>query len=159
MYQNVTCNIGYLDLIFLLLRKAVALSSASVSFITVGGAAGELTLEPIDCRESLSLLVIWPLSRSLMWCFTIISSNVFRGEYCICNIRQVRYSPFNGIHLHSSQPPKRLQDVPYSFYRVPQCWESASSVICCWYWPLCADAPHPYRQLSSWDPAQQCFAP
>ena len=137
---------------------AGVLPSVFVSSIDVGVTAGDLAMAltiGVDSRGSLSLLVILSFLRSLMWCLTIISSNVFRGEFWTCNCKEKVSCRLVCLSLYActAAADVQLQDIPYSFYRDPPCWVSASGGICCWYWPLCVDAPHPYRQSSSSVPA------
>lgn len=141
----------------LLITKAVVLSSVFLLFITVGVTVGELDVQLLawsDGRGSLSLLGILSCLSPSKWCFTIISSNVFKGEFWACNNREVSSRlVFHVIHIPVANI--QLQDLLYYYYRAPPCVESASSGICCWYSPLCEDVLRPYRQSSSWDPAYQ----
>lgn len=126
-----------------------------VSFTTAEVTAGESNnLIGADCRKSLLLQLILSTFTFAMWYFTIISSNDFKGHLCSCN--DISISNMWGFSS-SIQSHLTLYLLPCFFYRDLLGWESVSNAICCWYWPLCVDVPHPCRPSSSWVPEQQCF--
>lgn len=127
---------------------AEVLPSVFVSLITIGVPAGaaELVWAP-------SLTISFSSPTCSIRCFTMISNNVFRGEFWTCNDREISYRRYL-LCICTTAAAFQLWDLPYFFCRDPQRWESASDAICCWYWPLCVDVPPPYKQLSSWAPEQ-----
>lgn len=81
-----TMAVIYLTVTCLLTTKAAVLPPVLMTFSAAGGVVGVTAGEAgglvagADRTVSCSLLVILSFLWLTMWCFTIISSNVFRGE-------------------------------------------------------------------------------
>ena len=118
--QNITkwskmLVVKYLALMRLLITKAAVWSSLISPGVTAGGAGGAGgAAEPAaeaDSRRSPTPLGISSLRRPAMWCFTIISSKVFRGELRTCNDRDVSLRLVCVVPLPSSHYPAGRQVV------------------------------------------------
>lgn len=155
---------------YLVLTSDDAASSVFLPSISTGPPAEQMASKPMDgdgyawgqyfslllilsSLEFLLLLLMLSLVRSFAWCFTIISSNVFRGWLWACNDKSQKK---NIVFISVYQRRVKLPLLPCSFCTGPLCEEWPVNVICYWCWCQSSDAPHPYRQSSSSDPAQQC---